>query len=134
MDTVDGLYSVVLYVRDFEASLVFYRDRLGLQQLNPADGGVVSLDAGGAHVVLHRADRVTWPSAAGALEPGGHVLTFRVDDPDRWATALAGQGVRIVAGPLDQVWGRVVFVNDPDGRPVALARPVRFRGPSSGPR
>jgi len=33
--------------------------------------------------------------------------------------------VAILEGPLDQVWGRVVFVKDPDGRVVGLARPRR---------
>lgn len=40
------------------------------------------------------------------------------------AKHLKRRGVTILEGPLDQNWGPVVFVCDPDGRIVALARPV----------
>ena len=128
MSSPVALYSVLLYVKDVEASLSFYRDLLDLQQLGPIDDGVAVLDAGGCRVVLHPMDGGDWPAPGVNLIPGGHALSFEVDDPDAWAKRLPREGIEVVRGPLDQVWGRVVFVRDPDGRTVALARPARFGG------
>jgi len=122
MERVDRLYSVLLYVKDLGSSLAFYRDRLGLPQLGPPGGEVAMLGAGSCLLVLHPADRADWPAPGVNLEPGGAALTFEVADPDGWAIRLSGEGVQVLAGPLDQVWGRVVFFRDPDGRTVALAR------------
>lgn len=121
---MSALYSVLLYVRDLDASLAFYRDRLGLRPLGPP-GDVAMLQAGACQVVLHPRDAGDWPAPGVTLDPGGMALTFEVDDPDAWAERLSREGVEIVRGPLDQVWGRVVFVRDPDGRTVVLARPRR---------
>ncbi len=125
MDAVAGLYSVLLYVHDLGASLGFYRDRLGLRQLGPADDSVAMLDAGKCMIVLHRTDGRGRSTATDTFQVGGHAVTFQVDDPDAWAVRLRSGGVPVVQGPMDQVWGRVVFVTDPDGRTVALARPTR---------
>lgn len=119
---VNGLHSIVLYVRDSERSVKFYRDVLGLE-LTGVEGGVTLLRAGNARIVLHPADRDRWPDSLMRVEPGGHTLTFEVDNPDEWVPRLTSRGNAILEGPLDQVWGRVVFVKDPDGRVVGLARP-----------
>ena len=121
---VNGLHSIVLYVRDPDRSLKFYRDALGLELIG-VDGSVTILRAGNARIVLHPADRERWPDPQMRMDPGGHTLTFEVDDPDAWPPRLTSRGVAILEGPLDQVWGRVVFVKDPDGRVVGLARPRR---------
>ena len=121
---VNGLHSIVLYVRDPERSVKFYRDVLGLE-LTGVDGGVTLLRAGNARVVLHPADRERWPDPQMRMDAGGHTITFEVDNPDEWPSRLTSRGVAILEGPLDQMWGRVVFVKDPDGRVVALARPRR---------
>ena len=121
---VNGLHSIVLYVRDPERSVKFYRDVLGLE-LTGVDGGVTLLRAGNARVVLHPADRERWPDPQMRMDAGGHTITFEVDNPDEWPSRLTSRGVAILEGPLDQVWGRVVFVKDHDGRVVGLARPRR---------
>ncbi len=126
-----GLYSVVLYVQDLERSLDFYQSRLGLALLT-RDTAAVVLRAGSCNVVLHRADRVDWPDPTLSLKPGGHTLTFEVDNPDEWAYGLSRQGVQTLEGPIDQIWGRVVFVRDPNGRPIGLVRPTA-RGQRSSP-
>ena len=118
---VKGLHSIVLYVHDPNRSVKFYRDTLGLE-LTGVDGGVTLLRAGNARIVLHPAEREHWPDPQMRMDPGGHALTFEVDNPDDWAPRLTSRGIGILEGPLDQVWGRVVFVKDPDGRVVGLAK------------
>lgn len=126
MAAVDGLWSVFIYVDHLDRSLAFYRDFLGLRPLGPAGDGVVPLAGGSCLVALHPIHQASgdWPAPGFRFEPGGHALTFRVDDPDAWRARAEGAGVTVVAGPVDQVWGRVVFLRDPDARVVALARPA----------
>ena len=118
---VTGLHSIVLHVRDLDRSVRFYRDALGLE-LTGVEGGVTMLRAGAARIVLHPADREHPSDGQMRAEPGGQTLTFEVDNPDDWIPRLAARGIAIFQGPLDQLWGRVVFVKDPDGRVVGLAR------------
>ncbi len=96
MNGVDRLYSVLLYVRILETSLKFYRDRLGLRQLGPVQDGVAILDAGGPLIVLHTKGSSNWPAPGVDLKPGGHALTFHVDDPDAWARELEVEGISII--------------------------------------
>lgn len=124
MSAVKALYSILLYVQNLDASVEFYRDQLGLEQTGPADDGVILLHTDDVVLVLHRADEGSdWPVPGMSHKPGGHSLTFQVDDPDAWAASLSNAGVEIARGPLDQAWGRVVFLTDPDDRIIALARP-----------
>ena len=92
---VNGLHSIVLYVRDPERSVKFYRDVLGLE-LTGVDGGVTLLRAGNARVVLHPADRERWPDPQMRMDPGGHTITFEVDNPDEWPSRLTSRGVAIL--------------------------------------
>ena len=123
---VSGLHSILLYVQDLEQAMHFYQSQLGLMQLSKDESTIV-LRAGKCNLVLHRADKADWPDPKLRPEPGGHAVSFEVEDPDAWAVGLRGQGIEILEGPLDQVWGRVVFVRDPDGRLVSLVRPLFTR-------
>lgn len=119
---VEGLFSILLDTRNRENSLGFYRDVLGLPLIEAASGDTVSVLSlgGGSILVLHAATDEEFHGTG--VDPGGHAVTFRVDDPSAWAERLTAAGIEH-EGPLEQVWGWAVFTSDPDGRSVALAKP-----------
>ena len=113
-------------VTDIEASLRFYRDALGLEQLSRRDNELgrytlVFLAAPGdntAQVEL----TYNWPNAQGVTETYtggrnfGH-LAYAVDDIHATCKRLMDHGVVINRPPRD---GRMAFVRSPDGISVEL--------------
>lgn len=74
--------------------------------------------------VLHRSDRGhdergIFPAGT---EAGAASVRFDVDDPDAWEDEAKRTGIPGLWATQDATWGRVVFVADPDGRPVVLAK------------
>ena len=107
---------VLLRPCDFERSVEFYRDTLGLHVFREFRGGVVFFLGGG------------FLEVSGAL-PGGHPrgpgggpadhdklsLWGQVRDLDATHAALAG-AVDVVEAPVDKPWGlREMRIRDPDG-------------------
>lgn len=118
---------LVLTVEDLDAAIAFYRDTLGLEQLEDW------LSADGAHGVLLDGGRATlelFNEAQAALvdeiEVGRRVagpvrVAFRVDDSERVAQALAAAGGVQLAAPVTTPWqDRNVRVQAPDGMQLTL--------------
>lgn len=104
---------VLLHPSDFEASVRFYGDTLGLHvyrewgEPGRAGHGVVFF-LGGSYLEISGADPAT-PSAK--LE-----LWLQVRDVDATHRHLVAEGVEIVEPPVDQPWGlRELRALDPDG-------------------
>jgi catechol 2,3-dioxygenase-like lactoylglutathione lyase family enzyme len=130
---------VELLVRDFAASLAFWRDILGfaIAYQRPEDGFVYLEHADGAQIMLCRRNG-KWET--GLLEPPfgrGIMLQVYVDrlDPVIAAVAAARWPVHT---PLRETWRRVgrqesgqreFFVQDPDGYLVMLAEEIGLRRP-----
>jgi lactoylglutathione lyase len=114
--------AVVLYVQDFETSLKFYRDQVGLPiaVLEPkfaafkmdnqdfalidlADGAnMVGLDVSAFEAQSGKADRV--------------LLCVDVEDVDAAYETLKSNGVEFTKTPVDQPWGmRAAYFRDPEG-------------------
>ena len=117
---------VALTVEDFDAALAFYRDALGMPQLEAwesEDGRVVILDGGRATLELLD-DRHA--GAVDAIEVGRRVagrvrLALEVPDSEATATALVAAGAEPVGGPVDTPWRhRNVRVQAPDGMQLTL--------------
>jgi hypothetical protein len=75
-------------------------------------------------VVLHRKDRGhddrgVFPAGS---EAGAAALRFVVSDPDAWEAEAKRRGLAILWRTQEATWGRFVVIEDPDGRPVVLAR------------
>ena len=103
-----NLYFVELRVRDWPASVAFYRDVLGLTPTMRDDAGSFALfDAGSCRVALK------------AGEPtGGTLLAFEVDDLDAWVGRL---GERIEGeGKVSPEGYRRARLRDPDGYEISL--------------
>jgi lactoylglutathione lyase len=117
---------VCVTVDDFDAALAFYRDALGMAELEAwsDDGRVVILDAGRATLELldrRHADAVDEievgrPGAAGAVR-----FALQVPDSSGLAAELEDAGARRVGGPIDTPWRhRNVRLEAPDGMQVTL--------------
>lgn len=130
---VETIDYVVLYVRDLEASIAFYRDVIGLP-LKLQDSGYAEFAVRGTKFGLYQRARLPGliGRQAGSGAPAGEVL-FLVDDVDAEAERLRGQGVEILAGPVDRPWGhRTLHVLDPDGFVVELAQEIPRERPRGG--
>jgi catechol 2,3-dioxygenase-like lactoylglutathione lyase family enzyme len=117
---------LILTVTDFDQTLTFYRDALGLEEL-PAwedqEGRVAILDAGRATLELVDEGQA---QAIDRIEVGRRVagpvrVAFRVADSDATAVRLVAAGAELVAGPVTTPWNdRNVRLQAPDGTQLTL--------------
>jgi lactoylglutathione lyase len=133
MVAVESVGYVILYVRDVEASVAFYRDALGLP-FKLRDAGYAEFVTGETKFGLLERTRASdligrEPTEGG---PAGEVL-FLVDDVDAEAERLRGLGVEFLSGPVDRPWGhRTLHLLDPDAFVVELAQKIPRLAPRHG--
>jgi lactoylglutathione lyase len=119
---------LVLTVDDVDAALAFYRDALGLPELEAWQGEgegarIAILDAGKATLELVNAAQA---AAIDAIEVGERVagpvrVAFRVDDSAAVAGRLVAAGAEQLAEPVVTPWNdRNVRVRMPDGMQLTL--------------
>ncbi|MCP3732777.1 lactoylglutathione lyase [Sphingomonas sp. MG17] len=115
-------------VRDLEASLAFYRDALGLEQIDrfdieagrftlvymaaPGDGAAARADRAPTIELTHNWDDQGYAEGRNF----GHIA-FAVDDIYVACRRLADHGVALSRPPRD---GKLAFVRSPDGISVEL--------------
>jgi lactoylglutathione lyase len=132
---MDQLGYVILFVRDLERSVAFYRDVIGLPFKLQGDG-YVEFATQGAKFGLYDRNRLGELTGQGTDppdRPGGEVV-FLVEDVDAEAERLREAGATILRGPVDRAWGhRTLHLEDPDGFVVELAGEIP-RQPSPGRR
>lgn len=122
------LGSVILYVRDLDASVAFYRDVLGVP-LKFSEHGYAEFATEGSRLGLYERGRL--PELIGEAArrseeagPAAEVL-FLVEDVDAEADRMRSLGVEIATGPVDRPWGhRTVHLLDPDGHVVEVAQEI----------
>ena len=121
---------LVLTVPDFEATLAFYRDTLGLPQLedwSSEDGRVVLLDAGRATLELFDERQA---ATVDRIEVGRRVagpvrVAFQVDDSAGTAQRLLDAGAELVGGPTETPWRDLnVRLTAPEGTQLTLFQPL----------
>jgi lactoylglutathione lyase len=117
---------IALTVDDYEAALEFYRDALGLDEVESwdrPDGRGTILDAG--HATLELFDR-RMADSLDAIEVGRRVsgpirFALQVDDPSDLADRLIARGAARESDAVDTPWGdRNVRVRAPDGMQLTL--------------
>jgi catechol 2,3-dioxygenase-like lactoylglutathione lyase family enzyme len=101
---------VVLTVADFDEAIGFYRDSLGLEQLedwSSEEGRVVLLDGGHATLELFDESQAEMVDAveAGRRVSGTVRLALQVSDSEETARRLVASGAEQVAPPLTTPWG-----------------------------
>ncbi len=122
----------ILAVSDFQASLAFYRDRLGLEvEATYDDPPYATLVAAGARISLaeqgHLADDRPGVAMSAPTDPSrtNVVLVLEVADARAAHAALAAEGVRFLAEPYEPPWGGCrFFCVDPNGYLVEVEQPA----------
>ncbi|HEY8633383.1 MAG TPA: VOC family protein [Candidatus Dormibacteraeota bacterium] len=127
MKVVAGLAEIVLWVRDMEAGLHFYRDLFGLEVISPPELPNKFLKAGdGADGVPEMIVLVPHPDRSSEFPREKakrvlHHLAFRIE-----ASAYEGMRERFIAAGVEVRSGihpvlkgvRTFYVDDPDGNEV----------------
>jgi catechol 2,3-dioxygenase-like lactoylglutathione lyase family enzyme len=117
---------VALTVEDYERTLGFYRDVLGLPQVEAwedADGSGAVLDAGRATLEVLSTSHADMVDRIEVGQPvGARVrLALKVDDSAETAERLVAAGGELVGGPVVTPWAhRNVRLHDPDGMQLTL--------------
>lgn len=120
---------VALTVEDFDQAVAFYRDALGLAQLedwSSEAGRVILLNAGRATLeLLDEAQAATVDEIeAGRRVSGAVRIALEVADSDETARRLAAAGADQVAPPVTTPWGdRNARLQAPDGIQLTLFTP-----------
>jgi len=120
----------IVAVSDFEASLAFYRDRLGLEVAATYDDPPYATLATGARISLaeqgHPAEDRPGVTMAAPADPSraSVVLVLEVEDARAVYRQLEAEGVRFLAEPYEPPWdGCRFFCVDPDGYLVEIEQP-----------
>jgi len=130
--TPAGILETILYARDLDAILAFYRDVLGMEPTSRAAGRQVFYRCGNQMLLIFNPDatEVPPPAAAklpvpphGARGPGHVCFRASADEIARWRSHLVDRGVSIEA---DFEWpggGRSIYFRDPAGNCLEFAEP-----------
>jgi predicted enzyme related to lactoylglutathione lyase len=103
---------VLLRPTDFQRSIEFYRDRLGLAIYRDFGSGTVFFLGGGFLEVSGHSEGPAGPHLQ---------LWLQVRDADATCEQLAQEGVTILRSPRTEPWGlREAWIADPDGVRIAV--------------
>ncbi len=130
---VSGLAEIVLWVRDMERALHFYRDLFELEIISPAELPNKFLKAAdGAHGVPEMIVLVPHPDKSSEFPREKqkrvlHHLAFRVDAIayDKLESRFVAEGIEVRSGVHPVLKGvRTFYVDDPDGNEVEVIGPA----------
>lgn len=113
---IRGIDVVTIPVRDQEAALKFYTEKLGFKVATNQFFGDdkqrwIELLIPGAESRIALFCPAGFENRIGGFQP----VTFRCDDAYATAEALRARGVKLAAEPKKEVWGTMAKFRDPDG-------------------
>jgi len=129
---VAGLAEIVLWVRDMERALHFYRDLFGLEIISPAELPNKFLKAGeGADGVPEMIVLIPHPDKTSEFprekpKRALHHLAFRVDPSayEKLRERFEAAGIEVRGGVHPVLKGvRTFYVDDPEGNEVEIIAP-----------
>jgi catechol 2,3-dioxygenase len=108
------LHHLALRARDVETTVAFYREVLGLAEVQSARPRSVWLGLAGGAVLMVEARNEAEPQVPdGSLE----LFAFRVDDARKHEI----RALAVERGCFDGETGHTVYLRDPDGRRVGVS-------------
>jgi catechol 2,3-dioxygenase-like lactoylglutathione lyase family enzyme len=112
---IKSMYAVCLLVQNFDVSLKFYRDTLGLV-LNSQDDKYADFKLGDTLLAIFQKDQAESMFPASHMNSGGGaVYAYQVADVTKGCEELKGKGIEIFSGPSTMPWGQTVaYFKDPD--------------------
>jgi len=118
------LFAVCLLVDDFEKSLNFYRDILGLS-VKSQEGKFANFQLGETELAIFQKDEaVTMFPEEHMGKGGGAVIGFQVENLEEAVGQIKTKGVEIFEGPKTTPWGqKVAYFKDPDGNIWEISEP-----------
>jgi predicted enzyme related to lactoylglutathione lyase len=113
--SIEGVYATVYYVDDWDASVSFYRDVLGLKALH--------VERGWAEFAVGKSGTL----AIQERTPGhpGVEVSLLVGDLEKTLAELEAGGARVVERIRRQDFGALATVADPNGNRIGLYEPPR---------
>lgn len=113
-----GLRHVALFAHDFEATVRFYTEVMGMHIEWRPDADNCYLTNGNDNLALHRATRE--PGENQRLDHIGFIID-RIEDVDTWHDFLVAEKVEILEPPRTHRDGaRSFYCRDPEGTSVQL--------------
>jgi catechol 2,3-dioxygenase-like lactoylglutathione lyase family enzyme len=125
MSLISGIAEIVLWTRDKQKSVAFYRDLLGLEVISPPELPNVFLKAGeGAAGIPQMIVLVPMPPEVAARPKGNqlHHLAFELPEAvfDEQEQLLRRAGYQPRGGQHPVLASRTMYIDDPDGNEVEL--------------
>jgi len=123
MKKVVGISEIVLWTKDKQQSLQFYRDLLGLEVISPPTLPNVFLKAGEGNAGIPQMIVLVPKTDAVKAQPSGyqlHHMAFELPEEvfDEQRAALVAAGYQPRAGKHPVLASRTMYVDDPDGNEV----------------
>lgn len=130
---IHGVVETILYTDDLAHAVTFYRDVLGLREMQGDGERFQALDSGANRVLLlfkRGGTLEPQPVPTGGVIPphdghGPHHVAFAIatEDYDVWCARLLERGVAIESETRWERGGRSVYFRDPDNHLVELVTP-----------
>lgn len=115
---------IILYVNDFEKTMFFYKEILGLPVKMQHDT-YVEFDTGSTTLSINTRESVKEITGLSVPEANTSTQTFEVgfvvEDVEATVDMLRQNGVPIIKEPVTKPWGQTVaYVADPDGHFIEI--------------
>src|SRR3989338_2111119 len=112
---INNLFAVCILANDFDKSLDFYQNKLGLK-IKSQDGKFADFQIEGTSLAIFQKDQATAMFPSHFMKSGGGtVLGFQVNNIKKACKQLKLKGIAIFEGPKTTPWGqKVAYFQDPD--------------------
>lgn len=120
MATINKIHATLFMVRDFDASVKFYRDVLEFK-VGDSDTGFMTFDIGDKVLAILDLSLAAKMISAEAVQPEKafiprSLMAVFLQDTDEAYEKLKARGVHFIKPPTTQPWGqRTAYFTDPDG-------------------
>ncbi len=115
---INSIYQVSINVKDLDAAVGFYRDKVGIPFIAQFPPGLAIFDCDGVHLMFS--------AVPGESSTGNSIIYFNVPDIQESYETLKARGVAFTSEPhvihsTDNYELWMAFFEDPDGNTMAIA-------------